>query len=80
MKVKQPFTDEITEKVNAVPEVDLSKIERANELGIKAIKDLSKHPELMDEFLNTYLIIFNDGTYTLFDCAESQLNGFINNF
>ena len=74
---KYPFTSDIVEETMKVPELDLTNICRVKELGIRSIKDFSEHPDLIAKYHNTYMIVFYDGSYTLTDCAESQLNCFI---
>ena len=59
---RYPLTNEIIERISKVPEVDLSMIDNAEELCIVCITDLTKYPDLREEYArnNDYIIIFSN--------------------
>lgn len=78
--IKKLLTDDIIRDAMNVPEVDLSKIENAERLGIIQIKDFSNQRDLGEKLsiYGNYQIILNDGHYIDCYCAEKELNLFIN--
>lgn len=77
--IRYELTSGMKSGIKYVKDYDLSRIDHANEHGIVMIKDFSDIPigKRPFSFNDTYLIVFQDGTYAPFTCAEEALNTFI---
>ncbi|MBQ6080568.1 MAG: hypothetical protein IJK93_09870 [Muribaculaceae bacterium] len=77
--IRYELTSEMKSGIKNVKNYDLSMIDFAHEHGIIMIKDFSDIPieKRPIPFNDTYLIVFQDGTYAFFTCAEEALNKFI---
>ena len=74
-----PLMSIILESFNNIKDYDLTRLDCAEEFGVIRIKDFSNVPDSEKKipFNDTYLIVFNDGTYAPLTCAEESLNYYI---